>query len=147
MSSPTTGSCFATKPCKSSALLFDVTVTNPLGPTVLARAGTRAGFALEEAIKAKKAKYDGTLRPTYKLLPLAFSTCGDRSSSVQDLVKELGRLKAEMGNDYLKQRALAYRTLKYVARQNILERERGKSGPTTQSNSLSISLTKRAKLV
>ena len=86
---------------KSSALLFDVTVTNSLGPTALARAGTRAGFALEEAVKAKKAKYDGTLRPTYKLLPLAFSTCGDQSSSVQDLVKELGRPKAEMDVDYL----------------------------------------------
>ena len=156
----------------SSALLFDVTVTNPLGPTALARAGTRAGSALEEAIKAKKAKYGGTLRPTYKFLPLAFSTCGDQSSSVQDLVKELGRLKAEMDDDYLlatdqgklgiraretgrlrrrlsivMQKALAYRTLRYVARQAIVERGRGKSGPTAQSNSLSTSLTKRARLV
>ena len=37
----------------SSALLFDVTVTNPLGPTALARAGTRAGLALEEAVMAE----------------------------------------------------------------------------------------------
>ena len=37
---------------------------------------------------------------TQKLLPLAFSTCGNQSSSVQDLVKELGRLKAEMDDGY-----------------------------------------------
>ena len=67
--------------------------------------------------------------------------CGDQSSSLQDLVKELGRLKAEIDDDYLlatdqgklgfraretsrlrrrlsivTQKALAYGTLRYVAR-------------------------------
>ncbi|CAN0554893.1 unnamed protein product, partial [Laminaria digitata] len=86
------GVLLADKPeYKSSALLLDVTVTNPLGPTALARAGTRTGFALDEAVKAKKNKYGGTFRPTYKLLPLAFSTCGDQSASVNTLVKALGK--------------------------------------------------------
>ncbi|CAN0540996.1 unnamed protein product, partial [Laminaria digitata] len=85
----------------SHSLMFDVTVTNPLGPTALARAGTRAGSAIEEAVKAKDTKYGGKYRPTYKMIPLAFSTCGDYSSSVQALVKELGKTKAEMSADYL----------------------------------------------
>ena len=85
----------------SSALLRDVTVTNPLGPTALARAGTRSGLALEEAVRAKHTKCGGTFRPTYKLLPLAFSTCGDYSPSVQELVKELGKTKAELSEDYI----------------------------------------------
>ena len=59
------------------SLMLDVTVTNPLGPSALARAGTRAGYAIEEAVKAKNTKYGGTYRPTHKLVPLAFSTCGD----------------------------------------------------------------------
>lgn len=50
---------------------------------------TRVGVAIEEAVKAKDTKYGGTNGPTYKLIPLPFSTCGDCSSSVQDLVKEL----------------------------------------------------------
>ena len=51
----------------------------------------KAGSAIEEAVKAKNTKYGGTNHPTHKLLPLAFSTCGDYSSSAQDLVKELGK--------------------------------------------------------
>ena len=86
---------------KSSALIFDVTATNPIGPTALARAGTRAGFALEEAVKAENAKYGGTCRPTYKALPLAFSACGDYSATIHDLINDLGRLKAEMDDEYL----------------------------------------------
>lgn len=34
--------------------MFDVTVTNPLGPTALARAGTRAGRAIEETVQFKE---------------------------------------------------------------------------------------------
>lgn len=56
---------------KSSALMLDVKFINPLDPTAPARAGTRAGYALEEAVsKAKDAKYGGTYQPTCeKLLP------------------------------------------------------------------------------
>ena len=86
---------------KSSSLMFDVTVVNPLGPTALANSGARAGHALEEAVKTKKTTYGGTYRPTYKFLPLAFSTCGDYSASVHDLVKDLGRIKAELDEEYL----------------------------------------------
>ena len=136
------------------SLMLDVTVTNPLGPSALARAGFRAGYAIEEAVKAKNTKYGGTYRPTHKLVPLAFSTCGDYSSSAQDLVKEQSKLKAEMAADYLEasetaklgiraretgrlrrrlsvvlQKALAYRTGRYIRRQQIAERWRPKPGP------------------
>ena len=50
---------------KPSALMFDVAVTSPLGPTALARAGTRAGYAIEEVVKAKNTKFGGKYRPTY----------------------------------------------------------------------------------
>lgn len=78
--------------------MFDATVANSLGLTTLARAGTRTGFALEEAVKAKDTK---PFRPAYKLISLAFSTCGEHASSVQDLVKELGKVKVEMAEDCL----------------------------------------------
>lgn len=51
-------------------------------------------------MKAKGTKYGGTYRPTLKLIPLAFSTYGAYSSSLQELVKELGENKAEMTEDY-----------------------------------------------
>ncbi len=157
--------------CRSSALMFDVTVTNPLGPTALARAGTRAGFAIEEATRAKKAKYGGTFRPTYKLVPLAFSTCGDQSSTVHDLVRELGKIKAEMDDTYIAasdsgklgiraretgrlrrrlslvlQKALAYRTLRYMARQRIAERSCSRHLGTPTARNLRTALVKREKL-
>lgn len=56
----------------------------------------RAVFALEEALKAKDIKYASPYCPTYNFFPLAFSTCGEHSSSVQDLVKELGKLNTEI---------------------------------------------------
>ena len=73
---------------------------------------------------------------------MAFSTCGDYSATAHDLVKELGKLKVEMDDDYLAaedagklaiqaretgklrrrlsltvQTALAYGTLRYANRQ------------------------------
>lgn len=66
----------------SSALMFDIVVFNLLCPTALVRAGTRAGFALEEAVKANGTKYGGTYHPTHQLLFLPFSTSFDYSSSV-----------------------------------------------------------------
>lgn len=69
--------------------------SEPLGPTALTLAETRAGFALEEAVKANGTKYGGMYRPspTYKFIPLASCTCGDYLSGIQDLAKELGQLK------------------------------------------------------
>lgn len=81
---------------KSSAPVFDVKVTYLLSHTTLTQVWTREGFALEEALIAKEAKYGGTCRTTYKPLPLAFSTCGDQSATVQDLLEELVKPKAEM---------------------------------------------------
>ena len=127
--------------------MFDVTVVNPLGPTALANSGVRAGHALEEAEKAKKTKYGGTYRPTYKFPPLAFSTCGDYSASVHNLVKDVGRLNAELVDEYLlvgeggqlaiqarktrrlrrllsitTQKSLAYRSLRYANGQQLYDR-------------------------
>ena len=69
----------------SFSLMLDVAVANPLGPTALACVWTRAGYPIEEAVKAKNTQYGGKYRPTNKLDILAFSTCGDFSSSAQDL--------------------------------------------------------------
>ena len=155
---------------KSSSLMFDVTVVNPLGPTALANSGPRAGHALEEAVKAKKTKYGGTYRPTYKLLPLAFSTCGDYSASVHDLVKDLGRLKAELDEEYLMvgeggqlaiqaretgrlrrllsitaQKALAYRSLRYANRQQLQERRTTATESAPRTMRFPSPATKRAR--
>lgn len=74
--------------------MFDVTVGNPLGPTAPASAGMRAGFVTEVAIKARDPKCGGTYRPTDKLLSLAFPTCEDHSTSVQDLVPRTGHIES-----------------------------------------------------
>lgn len=59
---------------KMSSLMSDVTVANSQAPQPCPmRAGTLTGFAVEEVIKSKELKYGGTLRPSYKLIPLAFS--------------------------------------------------------------------------
>lgn len=69
----------------SSSLRSDVTVENLLGPIALVHARACAGCATEEAVKAKEIKYGGAYRPTYKLIPLAFSASGEYSTSVQGL--------------------------------------------------------------
>lgn len=79
----------------SFSLTLDLTAANALGPTAPVRARTRAGLAIAEAVQAKDTKYGCAYCPTYKSLPLAFSTCGNYSSSAQDLVEELGQLKTE----------------------------------------------------
>ena len=141
--------------CQSRQIMFDVTVTNPLGRTRLERSGLRSGHAIGEAIKGKHRKYRGTYHATYKFLPLAFSTCGDYGRDVHELLKELGRFKAmENMEFYLSggagqqaligretgrlrrrlsvtlQTALSYRTLRYRALQRIYERGRHIHRPT-----------------
>lgn len=64
------------------SLMFDVTIAVPLSPTALARAGTEARLAIEEAVKVEDTKYGVTYRPTYKSIPMAFSECGNHLSSV-----------------------------------------------------------------
>lgn len=101
---------------------------------------------LEEAIRANRNKNGGTYRPTYKLIPLAFSTCSDYSASVHDLVEDLGRHTAKMDREYLlageagklaiqaketgrlrrhqpliMQKAPAYRTLRCIGPQHLRE--------------------------
>lgn len=78
-----------------------MTAANALGPMPLACARMRAGsFAIEEK-KVKDTKHGGTYRPTCNCIPLTLSTCGDYFANVQDLVKELSKLKAETAEDYL----------------------------------------------
>lgn len=119
--------------------------TFPLGPTALARAGTRAGLSFEEAVKAKDATYGGAYRPTNK-------TCSPRLLRARKTTLRVSRIwsrtsaenKAGTAEDYLEaseianlviqargtgrprrrlsivlQNALAYRTLRYVVRQQI----------------------------
>lgn len=80
--------------------MFDITVVDPMGSTTLARSGERAGYALKDVMIAKT-KYGGTYRPTYKCIPLVFFTCFDDFASVNDLVKDLDRIKVEMDEEYL----------------------------------------------
>lgn len=61
----------------------------------------RAGYALGEAIKAEKTTYGDTFHPAYKLLPSACATYADYFASVHDLVKEFGRIKVEVDEEYL----------------------------------------------
>lgn len=156
--------------CIPFSLMFDVTVANPLGRTAPARAGTRAEFAPEEAVNAKDTKYGGTCRPTYNYILLAFSPRGDYYSSVQDLVKDLGKIKVETAEDYLEapdvaklgiqarktdrlrlrlsivpQKALAYRRLRYVGCQQILGSWRRKPGTPTWPHDVWNSLPKRTR--
>ena len=122
--------------------MLDVTVINPFTTVSVYRSGLRGGYAIEKAAKGKHDKYRSTHHATYTLLPLALSTGGDCSTAVHDLVKDLGRLKAEQSDDYLLagesgkiairgretgrlrrqlsmtlQRALAYRALRYCNKQ------------------------------
>lgn len=75
--------------CKSSPLVFDVTVANPPSPTVLVHAGTRAGYPIAEAVRSKETKHGGIYLRRHELIPLAFSARGKHSFTIQDLVKEL----------------------------------------------------------
>lgn len=49
---------------KSSALMLGITVTNPSGPTALARARMGAGHAIEQAVRAKETKHGSIRHPT-----------------------------------------------------------------------------------
>lgn len=54
-------------------------------------------------MKAKRTMYRGKhfSLPTFRPMPLAFSTCGDYSASVNDFDKDPGKLRAEMEEDNL----------------------------------------------
>lgn len=78
--------------------VFNVTVANPVGPNSLARAGTRAGSALEEVAKDKDTTCDGTYRATVPTKPNQFTwLCLHAGTTLQ----ELGTLEAGADDDYL----------------------------------------------
>lgn len=51
----------------SLSVTSDVAVPNPSSPSILAPAGTRVGFALEEAVKVKDTQYSGYTPPCLKI--------------------------------------------------------------------------------
>lgn len=55
-----------------------------------------AGYTLKEAVKAKTTNYGGTCRPAHRPIPLAFSICGDCSTSVNSMVKGLSEVRMQM---------------------------------------------------
>lgn len=65
----------------SPLLMFDVAVAIYVGPPAHTQLGRRAGYAQQEAVRAKKTKYGGKHCPARKPIPLAFSACGDYSGS------------------------------------------------------------------
>lgn len=50
---------------------------------------------------AKETYYGGMCHPTFNLIPFALFTCGDYSSSTQDLVMALGKMNAEAAEGFL----------------------------------------------
>ena len=74
---------------KNKALLLDIIIVNPCASSNLGNAARHVGKHLAYAVERKKNKYRGSFPATYSLLPLAMSTCGDVSSNVHALIKEL----------------------------------------------------------
>ena len=74
---------------KNKALLLDITIVNPCAGSNLGNAARHVGKHLADAVERKKNKYRGSFPATYSLLPLAMSTCGEVSSDVHALNKEL----------------------------------------------------------
>ena len=74
---------------KNKTLLLDITIAIPCASSNLGNAARCVGTHLTDAVERKKNKYRGSFPATYSLLPLAMSTCGDVSSDVHALIKEL----------------------------------------------------------
>ena len=74
---------------------------NPVTTSTFTHWGLRTGYALENAVRGKQETYRGTHHATFNCLPLAFTTCGDSCTAVHDLVKDLGRIKAEQSEEFL----------------------------------------------
>ncbi|CAN0179211.1 unnamed protein product [Ascophyllum nodosum] len=80
---------------KNKALLLDITIVNPCAGSNLGNAACYAEKHLADAVERKKNKYRGSFPATYSLLPLAMSTCGEVSSDVHALIKELAIRRVE----------------------------------------------------
>ena len=74
---------------KNKALLLDIAIVNPCASSNLENAARHAGKRLADAVERRKNKYRGSFPATYSLFSLAMSTCGEVSSDVHALIKEL----------------------------------------------------------
>ena len=74
---------------KNKALLLDITIVNPCAGSTLGNVARLAGKHLADTVERKKNKYRSSFPATYSLLPLAMSTCGEVSSDLHALIKEL----------------------------------------------------------
>ena len=72
------GEFFPMRPNYASvSLMLDITVTNPCGPGLLDKVAEKRGHGLDVAVGRKRDEYEGTFPTSYRLPPLAISTCGD----------------------------------------------------------------------
>ena len=80
---------------ENKAVLHDITIVNPCAGSNLGNAARRVGKHLADAAERKKNKYRGSFPATYSLLLLAMATCGDVSSYVHALIKELAMRRVQ----------------------------------------------------
>ena len=83
------GALFDNHPLKNKALLLDITIVNPCAGSNLGNAARHVEKHLADAVERKNNNYRGSFPATYSLLSLAMSTCGNVSSDVHALIKEL----------------------------------------------------------
>ena len=82
---------------KNKALLLDINIINPCAGSNLGNVARHVGKHLADAVERKKNKYRGSFPATYPLLPLSMSTCGEVSSDVHALIKELAIMRVQNG--------------------------------------------------
>ena len=127
---------------KNKAVLVDITIVNPCAGSNLGNAARHVGKHLADAVERKKNKYRGSFPPTYSLLPLAMSTCGDVGLDVHTLIKELAIRRVQHRSEthsnvsqhlaegtevarlrqrfsFVLQRALSFRTRHHLCRQGM----------------------------
>ena len=75
--------------CKNMVLLLGITIVKPCASSNLENAARHAGKYLADAVEQKKNEYRGSFPAPCSLLPLTMSMCGEVSSDVHALTKEL----------------------------------------------------------
>ena len=126
---------------KNKALLLDITIVKPCAGSNLRNAPRHVGKHLADAVEGKKNKCRDSFPATYSLLPLAMSTCGDVSSDVHALIKELAIRRVQRSEtcsneshhlaegtevarlrrrfSFVLQQALSFRTRHHLCRQGV----------------------------
>ena len=127
---------------ENKVLLLDITIVNPCAGSNLGNAARHVGKHLADVVERKKNTYRGSFPATYSLLPLAMSTCGDVSSDVHALIKELAIRRVQHRSEtysnesqhlaegtevarlrrrfsFVLQQALSFRTRHHLCRQGV----------------------------